>query len=71
MERQQRQTPEAKKTEREELRNQRTQRFLDEPARDGSLLVALLSRTSDAGATVRAAEARMKSNIKGIMKPSK
>ncbi|KAK6820947.1 hypothetical protein PG995_003406 [Apiospora arundinis] len=69
MEQQHQQTSKAKKTEREELGIQQIQRFLKEPARDGNPLMALPSGTTDAAAAEREAEARMRSNIQGIMKP--
>lgn len=71
MENQQQQTTsKVEKTEREQLRNQRTQNFLVEPARDGNPLVVIPAGTSDSGAAVREAENSMKIHIESIMKPS-
>ncbi|KAK7914314.1 hypothetical protein PG985_012017 [Apiospora marii] len=61
-------TPKVGKTERHQLRIQRTQHFLNEPARNGNPLVALSSGTSDSGVAVREAETRMKLNIESITK---
>lgn len=60
--------PKVRKTEREQLRTLRTQKFLDELARDGNRLVALSSGTSDSGAAVREAEVRMELNIESMIK---
>ncbi|KAK8075191.1 hypothetical protein PG997_009854 [Apiospora hydei] len=68
MEQQRCQNSNARKAEQEQLRIQRTQTFLDEPARDGNTLVVFPSGTSGSGAAVLEAEARMKLNIENITK---
>ncbi|KAK7985368.1 hypothetical protein PG988_002990 [Apiospora saccharicola] len=61
-------TPKVKKTERDQLRIQRTQHFPDEPARDGNRLVDLPLSTSDSGVAVREAKARMKLKTESMIK---
>ncbi|KAK8009007.1 hypothetical protein PG991_011558 [Apiospora marii] len=61
-------TPKVGKTDRDQLHIQRTQNFLEEPARDGNRLVALSSGTSDGGVAVREAETRVKLNIQSMTK---
>ncbi|KAK7962675.1 uncharacterized protein PG986_003500 [Apiospora aurea] len=68
MEQQRCQNPNARKAEKEQLRIQRTQTFLDEPARDGNPLMVFPSGTSDSGAAVLEAAACMKLNIENITK---